>query len=246
MQHIWTALWAGMALIAGLVLGVLLQRWRTNRLVASKRRIPRQWPIALRALVNSKERRVWRWLVRAFLDHHVMVKIPVTRFTMPERKDQGQHWFTLLAGVYCTFTICNAEGIVIGCVDVPGPLGLSLGNQTLKHSLLTQTGIGYWVVDPDHMPSVSEIRSGFIVDKSLQAAAQERERYDSQFKTTRSNLQATISRRRVATPRSSNPGDIAFSDSTSELDSRPSAPPITNWQQDSFTAPLDSRMASLQ
>ena len=146
--------WIGLALLVGLAVGVLVHVWWVRRHASAKRRIPRLWPLTVRSLVNSKERRVWRWLVRAFLDHHVMVKMPVTRFTMPTQKDQGQHWFQLLSGVYCTFTICTAEGVVIGCVDVPGPLGLSLSNQTLKHTLLTQSRIGYWVVDPDHMPSV--------------------------------------------------------------------------------------------
>jgi hypothetical protein len=228
-------------------LGAFYQSWRAKRVVAAKRRIPRQWPLSVRTLVNSKERRVWRWLVRAFLDHHVMIKIPVTRFTLPTQKDQGQHWFQLLTGVYCTFTICNAEGVVIGCVDVPGPLGLSLSNQTLKHSLLTQSEVGYWVVDPDHMPSVSEIRNGFIGEKGLQASEQERMRHESQFQTTRSNLQAAINRRRGGKPLPANPGDSAFSDSTAGPDSSGSLDGrLSNWQQDSFTAPLDSRVAGLR
>ena len=236
--------WIGLALLAGLAAGVLVHAWWVRRQASAKRRIPRQWPLTVRSLVNSKERRVWRWLVRAFLDHHVMVKMPVTRFTMPTQKDQGQHWFQLLSGVYCTFTICTAEGVVIGCVDVPGPLGLSLSNQTLKHTLLTQSRIGYWVVDPDHMPSVSEIRSGFIADKDALAAERERERYDSQFDASRANLQATVTRRRTKKPVLSNPGDSAFgNDSNFGPDSRPGD---SGWQHDSFSAPLDSRVAGLR
>ena len=82
--------WIGLALVAGLAVGALVHSWWVKREASAKRRIPRQWPLTVRSLVNSKERRVWRWLVRAFLDHHVMVKMPVTRFTMPTQKDQGQ------------------------------------------------------------------------------------------------------------------------------------------------------------
>ena len=239
--------WIGLALLAGLTVGGLLHAWWVKRVAIAKRRIPRQWPLTVRSLVNSKERRVWRWLVRAFLDHHVMVKMPVTRFTMPTQKDQGQHWFQLLSGVYCTFTICTAEGVVIGCVDVPGPLGLSLSNQTLKQTLLTQSRIGYWVVDPDHMPSVSEIRSGFIADKEAMAADRERERYESQFNASRANLQATVTRRRTNKPALSNPGDSAFgNDSNFGSDSRPFDNSNSAWQHDSFSAPLDSRVAGLR
>ena len=219
--------WIGLALLAGLTVGGLLHAWWVKRVAIAKRRIPRQWPLTVRSLVNSKERRVWRWLVRAFLDHHVMVKMPVTRFTMP--------------------TICTAEGVVIGCVDVPGPLGLSLSNQTLKHTLLTQSRIGYWVVDPDHMPSVSEIRSGFIADKEAMAADRERERYESQFNASRANLQATVTRRRTNKPALSNPGDSAFgNDSNFGSDSRPFDNSNSAWQHDSFSAPLDSRVAGLR
>ena len=238
--------WIGLALVAGLAVGALVHTWWAKREASAKRRIPRQWPLTVRSLVNSKERRVWRWLVRAFLDHHVMVKMPVTRFTMPTQKDQGQHWFQLLSGVYCTFTICTAEGVVIGCVDVPGPLGLSLSNQTLKHTLLTQSRIGYWVVDPDHMPSVSEIRSGFIADKDATASERERERYESQFNASRANLQATVTRRR-AKPGSSNRSDSTFGqESNFGPDSRPFDSQLSSWQHDSFTAPLDSRVAGLR
>jgi hypothetical protein len=234
-----------LAVLAGVAVGVLLHIWWIKRVAIAKRRIPRQWPLTVRSLVNSKERRVWRWLVRAFLDHHVMVKMPVTRFTMPTQKDQGQHWFQLLSGVYCTFTVCTAEGVVIGCVDVPGPLGLSLSNQTLKHNLLAQSQIGYWVVDPDHMPSVSEIRSGFIVDKETRNADRERERYESQFNASRANLQATVTRRRIHKPVSSNSGGAGFGhDFSSDPDSFDHS--NSAWEHDSFSAPLDSRIARLR
>ena len=58
-------------------------------------------------MANSQERKVWRWLVRVFFDHHVMVKIPVTRFTMPRAKENSEHWYQMLSGVYCTFTVCG-------------------------------------------------------------------------------------------------------------------------------------------
>jgi hypothetical protein len=84
---------------------------------------PARWPLNPRVIVNSEERRVWRWLCRAFVDHHIMVKIPVTRFTMPRSPDNSVHWFNLLNGAYCTFTVCTPEGRAVGCVDVPGPKG---------------------------------------------------------------------------------------------------------------------------
>ena len=64
-----------------------------RRSAAAKRRLPAQWPLNPRPLANSGERHVWHWLRQTFPEHHVMVKLPVTRFTMPRAPGEGQEWF---------------------------------------------------------------------------------------------------------------------------------------------------------
>jgi hypothetical protein len=71
------------------------------------------------------------------------------------------HWYQLLGGVYCTFTICKSDGKVIGCLDVPGKNALPRSTRMLKHSLLTQCGLPYWVVRSSSLPTVAEIRAEF-------------------------------------------------------------------------------------
>jgi hypothetical protein len=210
------------------------------------RRIPRKWPLAIRPLVNSRERLVWRWMVRAFQDQHVMIKLPVTRFTIPQFHEEGQHWFQILSGVYCTFTVCNVEGTVVGCVDVPGLQGLSLSNQTLKHTLLTQCNVRYWVVDPDHLPGLSSIRAAFLGEQAVMKEELERVRTETEFNQTRANLKAALIRQRNNQPTAS---DFA------RLEALLSADPqnheayesqlSTSWKHDSFVAPLDSRSGEL-
>ena len=129
--------------LSGLVVGALLLMWRTKFSLRSGRRIPRQWPIKVRPFVNNREKRVWAWLAKVMFDHQILVKLPVTRFTSPTHQGEADHWYKLLNGVYCTFTICTMDGRAIGCVDVPGPRGISLSNQTLKHTLLMQCGLHY-------------------------------------------------------------------------------------------------------
>ena len=68
------------ALLAG---GALLYRAWDERQARARRRIPKQWPLDTRAIANTEELQVWHWLSRAFYDHHVMIKLPVTRFTLP-------------------------------------------------------------------------------------------------------------------------------------------------------------------
>jgi len=233
------------ALLLGAAAGVWGYAAHQRRKEQAKRRIPRKWPLAVRALVNSREKLVWRWLMRVFVDHHVLVKLPVTRFTMPQVREEGPHWFQLLSGVYCTFTVCTPEGHVIGCVDVPGPRGLSLSNQTLKHTLLTQCNIRYWVVDPENLPHTTSIRAAFLGEQAVIQENLERMRSAAQFNQSRANLKAALSRQRHA-----HPSDFGRLDSVvvtdapghEALDSQLS----TGWRHDSFVAPLDSRAGELR
>jgi len=235
---------AGLMLLSGAV-GAYLYAQHLRRKELAKRRIPRKWPLAVRALVNSRERLVWRWLMRVFHDQQVLVKLPVTRFTMPQVKEEGHHWFDILSGVYCTFTVCNIEGTVIGCVDVPGLQGLSLSNQTLKHTLLSQCNIRYWVVDPEHLPNTTALRVAFLGEQAVLKEELERVRTEEEFNQTRANLKAALSRKRNA--QSSDFGRLeallsqdphGHDDYESQL--------TTTWKHDSFVAPLDSRAGELR
>ncbi len=153
-------------LLAGL-LGFALylserQRVARERTVEKPRRMPKQWPLNPRPLVNSAERRVWDWLRETFPDHQIVPKLPLTRFTMPRDPEQGREWFEMLSTAYCSFTICSPDGQVIGCVDVNGPRSLTRGNKHLKHTLLGQCGIGYWVMTSDTLPRPEALRTEFL------------------------------------------------------------------------------------
>lgn len=242
--------YAGWMIVAGLMLasgalGILGYARYQKRVEQAKRRIPRKWPLAIRPMVNSREKLVWRWLMRAFLDHHVMIKVPVTRFTLPQVRQEGQHWFQILGGVYCTFTICSPEGRVIGCVDVPGVSGLSLSNQTLKHTLLAQCDIRYWVVDPENLPNVTQIRAAFLGEQAVVNEALDRVRTEEQFNQTRANLKAALTRQR-----NHQPSDLARLEALMSADPRShedyESELSTSWKQDSFVVPLDSRAGELR
>lgn len=232
----------GLALLVCLLLGAFLHSWWARRRAHERRRIPRQWPLSPRVLANSKERQVWRWLSRAFFSHHVMIKLPVTRFTMPRDKRQGQHWYELLKGLYCTFTICRADGHVIGCVDVPGRFGLSEKNERLKRQLLRQCGIAYAVVEADSLPGLSEIRTEFLGE--MAAMSMEREHNDAAVSKARGHLREALARQRHTrnsdlaplTPTPDTGSSALHSDFTSFPESL---------QPDSFVSPLDSREAEL-
>lgn len=106
--------------LASAVGGAITYAWWVRRAARLRRRAPKHWPLSPRVVTNIEERKIWRWLNLAFLDHSVMIKMPVTRFTMPNSRKHGLHWYELLSGLYCTFTIVRADGHVIGCVDLAG------------------------------------------------------------------------------------------------------------------------------
>lgn len=227
------------AFLVGIVLGAGLIYWYFKTTARKPRRIPRVWPVQIRALVNSHERRVWLWLVKVMFDQQVLIKLPVTRFTSPLANEDAAYWYHLLNGIYCTFTVCNLDGKVIGCIDVAGPKGLSMSNQTLKHSLLTQCGIRYWVVNPFTLPHLNEIRAAFLGEQVVKG--QQREQLDAQFKDVRENLQAAVTRQRHGkSGRVDRPESVVGAPSE-----QPTSRITSGWEQNSFVMPLDSRSANL-
>ena len=222
----------------------------------ARRRIPARWPLNPRVIVNSEERRVWRWLCRAFVDHHIMVKIPVTRFTMPRSPDNSVHWFNLLNGAYCTFTVCTPEGRAVGCVDVPGPKGLSRRNQQLKHSLLTQCGIAYWLVRSANLPTMAEIRLEFLGEDA--AFADDHAHDQAAIAAAQQHLRSAIDRQRHS--RHSDLAPLAPAQGPAPTPRRAAFAPDLGFAgesggsefgssfhgENSFIAPLDSRSGELR
>ncbi|MCW5653659.1 hypothetical protein [Hydrogenophaga sp.] len=230
-----------------LALGALAHRWWTDRQARERRRIPKHWPLSTRALANSEEARVWHWLARAFYDHHVMIKLPVTRFTLPRNKEQGMEWYKLLGGVYCTFTVCRSDGRVLGCLDVPGSAGLPRSTRALKHSLLTQCGLPYWVVRSNSLPTVAEIRGEFLGESTLSQAMREREMEERAIIAAQANLRTALTRQRSS--RNSDFGPLSnWPNSTTGGDPRSDFPRSdfnSQWPENSFLMPLDSRKGDL-
>ena len=148
--------------VSGLATGAACHHGWLKRAARKKRRIPAQWHLQARPLLLGSEQEVWHWLQRAFFDHHVLVKIPVIRFVSPRNEAEGQRSFELLKSVYCTFTVCAADGTVIGCLDVPGPQGLRASNRDLKRKLFDECGIAYAVVRDSNLPTLEEVRTAFL------------------------------------------------------------------------------------
>ncbi len=225
--------------LIGLALGAALLQSRNYWVARELRRIPKAWPLKTRSVVNNREKRVWLWLMRVMFDQQIFVKLPITRFTTPSKQHEASHWYKLLNGVYCTFTLCNIDGQVIGCIDVPGPAGLSMGNQTLKHTLLSQCGIRYWVVDPEALPSLTKIRTAFLGAAAMNGHPVDH--LEDRIKDMSESLHAAVTRQRQNKASQHARLDVDVSETRGFTDSHLQS----GWEQNSFLTPLDSRAAPL-
>ena len=153
-----------LAIMAGIVLGAVCYRAWLTRKALNKRRIPGQWRLRARPVFTGVERTVWHWLEQVFFDHHVLVKLPVLRFLSPRSATQGQESHELLKGVYCSFTICASDGSVVGCVDVPGSMGLKASHRDVKKSLFEECDMAYAVLNPNQLPTLEALRAAFLGD----------------------------------------------------------------------------------
>lgn len=164
----------GVGLFGGVILGGLVYAWHIERKNRVKLRVPDQWPLTSRVLVNATEEKVWNWLRATFHDHQVQVKIPVLRFTALTDKEkekakakasaklENECLLERLSGVYTTFTVCTLAGKVVGCVDVPGKVVAPKSTRELKETLLSDCGIAYIVVNPLSLPAGSAMRAAFL------------------------------------------------------------------------------------
>lgn len=231
----------------GIVVGFMSYAWRAKLAARRRKRIPKRWPLHSRVIANTEECRVWGWLSKVFCDHHIMIKIPVTRFTLPRSPENGAHWYQLLSGVYCTFSVCAADGRVVGCVDVPRKNGISRSNRQLKLNLLSQCGIAYCVVNSYSLPTMEEIRAEFLGEVPPVAGDTQSE-LDT-LTAARERLHVAIGRQRHNRAAGHAPSMSRRSEPASSLESQHSESDfgVGTWQlNNSFIAPLDSRVDDLR
>ena len=227
-------------------IALLVAEQRARKATRLKRKIPLRWPLSPRTIANTRERIVWVWMCQTFDDHAVMVKMPVTRFMFPTTPEQGQTWYQLLTNAYCTFTVVDAGGRVIGCVDVTDPSTYDKRSQNLKRSLLSTCGIGYAVVDSTFLPEGAKIRAEFI-------GAQDQHRRSSATRRTAAATEASDQLRsslhKQRQTRTTGPAPLSSdADSESELPSHLSTGSGQlgySWQKNSFLMPIDSRKIDL-
>ena len=246
--------------------GAWFYAWLARRAAGRTRQsIPASWPLSARLLVNTEESQVWHWLCKTFPLHQVSIKIPVTRFTQPLERQQGENLFKLLNGVYCTFTVCSPDGHVVGCADV---MGLASSNRLLKQALLAKCGVAYYVLKPRSLPTTGAIRSDFLGETAPaeplftppEPALQNKPRVERIRELEEALLAEARLKLSTALNRQRHIRESGFAPLTLDSERHASAHAYNSnfegvdvnghsmlpvWQHDSFLVPLDSRLAPL-
>ena len=247
-------------LLVGALLGAGLYAWWRYTLANAKLRMPSVWPLTSKVLMTNEEYEVFKWLRATFDDHLVMVKVPVLRFTAPTSRDKnggGTRWQDMLAGLYCTFTVCTANGNVVGCVDVPGKRGLNKSNRDLKEALLSECRIAYTVASSVRLPNQRAMRAAFLGeldidsvqdDATLAGSSSFHADLDSFTKDKRLAAKAAalkeLNKQDALKPLASSPSAGLNPDGSGTFGSRKSARWPNKWD-DSFTHADESRPAKL-
>lgn len=226
-EWVFFALAIGLSLFVGAVAGL---SWK-GRAPRKKERVPLFWPINNRRVANSEELKVWNWLIKTFPEHHILIKIPITRYTIPQDKHKGLELYKMLNALYCSFTVCSVDGKVVGCVDIPVPGHISKRNIQLKEKILFQCQIGYWVLSSSTLPGTDAIRSRFLGGAPSVVDSEPTKELDTPGIEAGQKLQAPAQK---LTPGCPPPIRFSGDDFWSELN-----------QQNSFLTPIDSRRAEL-
>lgn len=241
LQPYWPVLLAIGALSA--LAGVLVYAALLRRVEKLSRRVPKRWPLRPRIVTNGEERKVWRWLAMAFLDYTVMVKMPVTRFTMPVSKEQGLPWYELLSSLYCTFTIVRSDGKVMGCIDLSGTSSSASRSRRMKDALLNQCAIPYLLIDPADLPSLLQIRTEFLGESA--APMPDNKYRAAEVNTASATLRDSLTRKRKTRNSEMSPLTASGDSQPSRFAEDSGSHYPTSWQENSFLVPLDSRRAEL-
>ena len=238
----WLLCALGLALSA--VVGAIAFGWWQRRQARQRMIPPKRWPVNSRDIVNTQERKTWGWLKHIFFDHEVLVKLPVTRFTLPEGRARDFFWYELLNSLYCSFTVVREDGRVVGCIDLPPRSPAVKRSHRKKKQLLEQCGIPYLVLDLANLPGLLDLRVRFLGKDGIALPAEKHQ--VKAIMTASADLRDKLTR-----SRQTRPGDLFGMQTQSGM--LPSAfnsglTPLerVTWQENSFLAPLDSRKAGLR
>ena len=132
--------------------------WRSPQSKAGSKPLPTDWNLAARPVFSGDERRVYRLLREALPHHIVLSKLPLVRFSQPERSAEVRFWYDLLGAINVTFAVCSANGRVLAAIDLDTERGNSRRILQIKQSVLGACRIRYLRCPVDNLPTIAELQ----------------------------------------------------------------------------------------
>lgn len=138
-----------LAAIAGLLLGVVLQRRRP----ASKREWPRRWNLNARPIFTTDERILFKELRAALPNHVVLAKLNLLRFCQAADEFEARNWYDRLHTLHVSFAVCTPNGSVVSVIDIESPSKASSArSQRMKEAVLEACRVRYVRCRPGQWP----------------------------------------------------------------------------------------------
>jgi Protein of unknown function (DUF2726) len=152
------------------IAGGLWLLWQLSQLLReslSKRpkKVPEVWPIARRAVLNTKERQLYGLMRQAFPQYEVLVKLPLTRFMQLREESEIRFWYELLSPLNVTFTLCDHSMQPFAALDLLSDSRAASSAIRLKKRAMAAAQVRYVQLDLQRLPTVRQLRDMMLSDK---------------------------------------------------------------------------------
>jgi hypothetical protein len=128
-------------------------------------RIPDEWPLSPRLILNSRERAVYELLLRTFPHMTIFVKLPLTRFLQLRDAKSAEYWYNLISPLQVSFVLCTRETRIAAVVDLVFSGKQSEAAMTMKSRALAAAEIKFVVLSAEPIPTANQLRMAVLGEK---------------------------------------------------------------------------------
>lgn len=150
------------ASVGSLALGAFFYERCLHKIIATRKKAARNYPLRRKPLTGKDQLIVWRWLEVVFCEYKVLINITLTSFIEPSNETSDVHWTTMMSVFEFHFTVADHRGMALGAIDVLKPGETGMREHAIKRELLERAGIPYWVIDQNRRPSSDMLRGKIL------------------------------------------------------------------------------------
>jgi hypothetical protein len=183
-------------------------------------KIPDNWPLASRLVLNSKERAMYDIIAQTFPHLLIFVKLPLTRFMQLRETKSVEYWYNLISPLNVTYAMCTREGRVVAAIDLVFTGKASESALVMKTRAMRAAEVKYITLDAQTTPTPAQLRHLILGDAGERPASPSRTSQAPKiedFEATRARLEQLLSDKRAGQQR--DPRDMWYRDSVINKDS---------------------------